>query len=85
MKPGDLVRLRGNWPGRTVAVCWVPPGDRQPRGVPYSAEIPCGTPAVFIGQAGIPENWRAGGRRGATWILVEGRQGWVWQSELEGV
>ena len=80
MKPGDLVRLKGeNISLTSVAVSWTPPGEGGPDEVtPFDT----GTPALLL-RADEVEFLLRKERRSVFFILIEGRVGWVWPQELE--
>ena len=80
MKPGDLVRLKGGYPSATgVAVSWGRPGEGEPDEVtPFDT----GTPALLL-QTDEVEFWIRKERRSVSFILIDGRVGWVWPQELE--
>lgn len=90
MKPGDLVRLK---PMQTatglhiqtatgdIVVSWSRPvvgaGDVE-ESEDDETLYPVGTVAVFL-----DTKQRAGMQWNISWILLEGRVGWVWEEELE--
>jgi hypothetical protein len=83
MKPGDLVRLKQT-PMSTregVRVSFSRPvvgGDDVEGSEDDEAPYPVGTVAVFL-----DTKQRTGMKWNISWILLEGRVGWVWEEELE--
>lgn len=81
MKPGDLVKLvnsRGRLSmGIGVAVSWNVSG----RGEHLPTSFPEGTAAVFLRADSV--EYRCFKLVSASFILIEGRVGWVWPEELE--
>jgi hypothetical protein len=79
VKPGDLVRLKAGFPTATgVAVSWTPPGG----GALDVKRFDTGTPALLL-QTDEVEFLIRKERRSVSFILIEGRMGWVWPQELE--
>ena len=89
MKPGDLVRLKRALGSNADDVCvsfsrpvWVVPGPGGAGDVEGSEDdesfYPVGTVAVFL-----DTKQRAGMKWNISFILLEGRVGWVWEEELE--
>ena len=77
MKPGDLVCLRG---GGRVAVSWTPARLYATTGAIDVSHFDTGTPALLLQ---IDEVEFKDGKRSVSSILIGGRMGWVWPSELE--
>lgn len=83
MKPGDLVRLKQTPMITSDGVCVsfsrpVVGGDDVEGSEEDEASYPVGTAAVFL-----DTKQRAGMKWNISWILLEGRVGWVWEEELE--
>ena len=75
--PGDLLRLRGEVPeDNTVSVVRI----RNPQERVSAFSVDVGTPAIFL-------EWMVTGPRQMrrAKILVEGKLGWVYQTEIEVV
>ena len=88
MKPGDLVRLAPNrdygYRGSTVDVAWWfdHGGERHAETIAReSSTFPEGTLAVFLRQGPVSPRGQHGARE-VSFILIEGRIGWVWPGEL---
>ena len=84
MKPGDLVRLKhtmmSTWEGVRVSFSRPAVGDADDveGSEDDEAPYPVGTVAVFL-----DTKQRTGMKWNISWILLEGRVGWVWEEELE--
>lgn len=71
MNPGDLIRLTSGYSDTWVCIASVPANNQW--------YVPVGTLAVFLGihleaAHGLEAKYR---------ILVDGRQGWIYESECE--
>lgn len=84
MKPGDLVRLKHTQMATIegVRVSFSRPlvgeGDVVEGSEDDEKPYPAGTAAVFLGT-----KQRTGMKWNISWVLIEGRVGWVWEEELE--
>ena len=80
MKPGDLVRLKAGFPSAwSVEVSWTPPAGALALEV---TRFDTGTPALLL-QTDEVEFLIRKERRSVSFILIDGRVGWVWPQELE--
>lgn len=73
MKPGDLIRLTSGYSDTWVCIASVPANDQW--------YVPVGTLAVFLGVHLAADH----GLEAKYEILVDGRAGWIYESECEEV
>lgn len=71
MKPGDLMKI-SNDEGLNVYI--------SGPGVENTPSYPCGTPVIFLGWYEESKQYR---RENKASILIDGKVGWVYESELE--